>query len=315
MAVTHLKSLQALEMAIRSGSLKDAADRLGITPAAVGQRIRALEDYLGSDLLARGRSGMQATAELQPALADLRAGFAALERASEALDFQRVAEIHIVADTDWADLWLLPRLAAYRAANPNVRLNVNGVGDVPMRLGAPDLRITQSEDATAEVLFTDWLAPVATADNLARIAGRARSERLEGMPLLHVERPADRLRAPVWADWFAMFGGRSEGLERGAHFRETAHALAAARVSTGFMLCGLSLILDEIADGRLRLPFPAVEGLPAHAPYRLKLGSHAGVRPQLRRFHDWLLAEAAATAARLAALTDQAAFSASTTFG
>ena len=55
---THLKSLQALELAIRCGSLTGAADRLGITPAAVGQRIRALEDYLGTDLLLRGRSGL-----------------------------------------------------------------------------------------------------------------------------------------------------------------------------------------------------------------------------------------------------------------
>jgi LysR family glycine cleavage system transcriptional activator len=43
-AVTHLKSLQAVELAIRKGSLKEAADVLGITPAAVGQRVRALED-------------------------------------------------------------------------------------------------------------------------------------------------------------------------------------------------------------------------------------------------------------------------------
>ena len=66
---THLKSLQALEMAIRVGSLKGAADQLGITPAAVGQRIRSLENYLGTDLLMRGRSGLQPIADLNHALA------------------------------------------------------------------------------------------------------------------------------------------------------------------------------------------------------------------------------------------------------
>ena len=56
MAVTtHLKSLQALELAVRTGSFKAAAETLGITPAAIGQRIRSLEDYLGTDLLVRGR--------------------------------------------------------------------------------------------------------------------------------------------------------------------------------------------------------------------------------------------------------------------
>jgi len=67
-------------MAIRLGSLRDAAEQLGITPAAVGQRIRSLEDYLGTDLLVRGRSGLKPTADMHPALSDLKAAFAALDR-------------------------------------------------------------------------------------------------------------------------------------------------------------------------------------------------------------------------------------------
>ena len=63
-AVSHLKSFQALELALRTGSLKAAADALAITPAAVGQRIKALEDYLGIDLVVRARSGLCPTATL-----------------------------------------------------------------------------------------------------------------------------------------------------------------------------------------------------------------------------------------------------------
>jgi LysR family glycine cleavage system transcriptional activator len=125
-AATHLRSLQALEMALRLGSLKEAADALGITPAAVGQRIRALEDFLGTDLLSRGRSGLRPTVSLAAALDDLTEGFAALDRAADALDFRRQAEIHIEADEDWADLWLLPRLDAFLADNPNIYFNING---------------------------------------------------------------------------------------------------------------------------------------------------------------------------------------------
>ena len=99
---SHLKSLQALELALREGSLTAAAARLGITPAAVGQRIRSLEEYLGTDLLLRGRSGLQPTAALEQALGDLQIAFTALERVTQVLDFQRVAEIHVVADPDWA---------------------------------------------------------------------------------------------------------------------------------------------------------------------------------------------------------------------
>ena len=54
-APSHLKSLQALELSVRHASFTLAADELGITPAAVGQRVKVLEDYLGIELLVRGR--------------------------------------------------------------------------------------------------------------------------------------------------------------------------------------------------------------------------------------------------------------------
>ena len=57
MTSSHLKSLQAVESAIRFGALTREAEALSITPAAVGQRIKALEDYLGLELVVRGRSG------------------------------------------------------------------------------------------------------------------------------------------------------------------------------------------------------------------------------------------------------------------
>ena len=63
-AAQHLRALQALELALRYGSIQRAAADLGITSAAAGQRIRALEDYLGTGLLLRGRSGLHPTAAL-----------------------------------------------------------------------------------------------------------------------------------------------------------------------------------------------------------------------------------------------------------
>jgi LysR family transcriptional regulator (chromosome initiation inhibitor) len=48
---THLDTLTAV---LRTGSFEDAAARLGVTPSAVSQRIRALEDRLGTTLIRRG---------------------------------------------------------------------------------------------------------------------------------------------------------------------------------------------------------------------------------------------------------------------
>src|SRR5437773_889884 len=129
---SHLKSLQALELAVRTGSLKAAADLLAITPAAVGQRVKALEDYLGLELLVRGRLGLQPAPALSGALPHLSAAFRELELASLRLDLQRGHEIHVAAPPDFADLWLRPRLAAFKAEHPNMLFCVNGEGEAPM---------------------------------------------------------------------------------------------------------------------------------------------------------------------------------------
>lgn len=306
-AASHLKSLQALEMAIRVGSLSAVADRLGITPAAVGQRIRALEDYLGRDLLVRGRSGLAPTAGLDHALADLKAAFAALDRVTESLDFRRVTEIHIVADPDWSELWLLPRLVGFRAENPNILFCINGAGDVPLRLGAPDCRIEYADPGRGEELYRDRLLPVTGPDNLRRIAHRDAQMPLEGMPFLHLEAQRDDPQRPGWPHWVERFGYRREGAGRGVHYRHARLALEAVRQNVGFLICGLSLVEEDLAQGRIVLPFPAHQSLVAPMPYVLTMTTHAIKRPQLLRFAEWLRGEARLTRQSLLRATAETA--------
>lgn len=297
-AVTHLKSLQAVEMAVRTGSLKDAAEELGITPAAVGQRIRAIEDYLGTDLLMRGRSGLKPTVELLHALDDLRAAFSALERACDALDFQRTLEIHLVADPDWAELWLLPRLDGFREAHPNILFCVNGTGDVPLRLGSPDIRVLRTRGA-GEPLFNEVFLPVTGPDNPRRIADYDSVHGLEGLPLLHIKPPPDGTPAPGWPDWFATFGHRKSAPDRGFHYQHARVAIDAARESVGFLLGPLSLVLDDLRKGELFAPFPLAEHLVATDPYRITVRPDAANRPQVQRFLGWLQDQAGTTRAAM----------------
>lgn len=297
--ITHLKSLQALDMAIREGSLKVAADRLGITPAAVGQRIRALEDYLGTDLLLRGRSGLTPTNELNPALTDLRQAFDSLKRVTETLDFQRVSEIHIVADPDWAELWLLPRMAGFRQDHPNIRFCINGAGDVPVRLGSPDLRIVLGEEP-GEPLFRDIIVPVTGPDNTRRMFDWDPGLQMEGMPLLHLKSNRESRDYPGWVDWFKAFGHRKTGQDRGVHYANARLAIEAVRQNVGFWVCGLSLLLQDLDKQSVVLPFPASEHLPAPHPYRLRTSATAAHRPQIQKFAAWLGGQAQETRRRIA---------------
>lgn len=301
---THLRSLQALELSVREGSLKGASEKLGITPAAVGQRIRTLEDYLGTDLLLRGRSGLQPTKELEPAINDLHQAFEALERANTTLDFQRVSEIHIVADPDWSELWLLPRLPEFRSAHPNILFCINGDGDVPLRIGAADLTIEYGGEA-GEPLFRDVFLPVSGPDNPRRIADWDAVNQMEGMPLLHLRRNFDGEDYPGWVEWFAKFGHRKTGADRGARYPHARLAMEAVREDVGFLVSGLSLVLNDIDNGTVVHPFPISQHIVAPHPYKLKVRSGVENRPQLKRFVNWIRESARLTQAQIDLLKKQ----------
>lgn len=305
-APSHLKSLQALELAIRLGSLKEAADHLAITPAAVGQRVKALEDYLGIDLLVRGRSGLRPTAPLASALQHLTVAFRELDNVAVALDLQRMHEIHIAAPSDFAELWLLPRLQGFRDTHPNVLFCINGEGDVPLRLGAADCEVRfgpRRRDVAADVLFRDFILPVSSPENTRRIARLSRRERLEGFPLLHLDFYKDDPAAPDWAVWSRTNDFRRTAPERGIRFQRITHAIEAVLVNAGLTLCGLALIAPMIEDKRLTLPFPLTTGIRTEHAFQAHFRADAAAWPQIRRFRHWLVAEAGTTRQWLAGKT------------
>ena len=293
--VTHMRALQALELAIRKGSLKDAAAELSITAAALGQRIRALEDYLGFDLLVRGRSGIRPTRELEGALAHLGAAFRELETVTDILDFQRVNEVHVTADLDWAELWLKPRLPAFRAAHPNTLFCINGVGDVPVRLGEADCEVSfrpQSKDETDDLLFHDYLAPVSSPENTRRVLGQPAGEMLEGFPLLHLDCYTQDGGGAGWPEWSAEYGYRKTSPGLGIRYKRVIHALEAVYADSGFMVCGLALIKPQLDDGILETPFPIEKGAWSENAYFVRFSPAGLRREQTEQFRRWLLEEA-----------------------
>ena len=294
-AVTHLRSLQALELAIRKGSLKEAAAELAITPAALGQRIRAIEDYLGFDLIVRSRSGTRATKELEAALAHLSAGFRELATVARILDFQRVNEIHITADSDWAELWLRPRLSIFQKENPNTLFCINGTGDIPVRLGKADCEIWFGEARCSECedeLFRDYLVPLGSPANAKRISSQPRNTMLEGFPLLHLDCYTLNGGGIGWPEWIGKFGRRKTSPGLGIRYKKIMHALEAVYADSGFLICGLGLIRAKIKDGHLDVPFPIQEGQWSDHSYRVDF-QHASLRRgQTKTFRTWLLKQA-----------------------
>jgi LysR family transcriptional regulator, glycine cleavage system transcriptional activator len=299
---SHLKSLQALELAVRTGSLTGAATQMSITTAAVGQRIKTLEDFLGFALVERGRSGLQPTDILAGAMPHLATAFAELGLASEMLDLQRSNEIHIAANSDWVDLWLNPRLSRFRSAYPNIRFCINGEGDAPMRIGRSDIEITfglprGTEDC--DMLFRDFLVPVSSPENAQRIGGLPGKDRLEGFPLLHLDFYKDDPAAINWPLWISVHGYRKSALTRGIRYQRIAPGLQAVASDAGLMICGLALITDRIDAREFTLPFPRRMGAWTDHAFEARFRPHATRRKQVERFRDWLVEESRLTRAWL----------------
>ncbi len=312
---THLRSLQALELALRTGSLKSAAEQLAITPAAVGQRVKALEDYLGIDLVVRGRSGLQPTLELKGALPHLHAAFRELGHAADLLELQRGQQIRVAAVSDIVDLWLAPRLQAFRARHPNIVLEINCEGEPPRRLSAADCEISfgpvssdgLSDDRRGELLFHDYVLPVTSPENQRRVAALGGSTYLEGFPLLHVDFYRDDTQAPKWPEWLASHGLKRTAPERGIRFHRIAPAMDAVMANAGFALCGMALLREAIDAGQLSLPFPITSGRRTSHAFQVRFRAETLQRPQVRRFRQWLLDEGGETRRWLASCVGEPA--------
>ena len=121
---THLplNALRVLDAAARHLSFTRAADELAVTPAAVGQQIRALEDLLGVVLFRRTAKGLELTEEAAAGLEPLREGFLLFEAAVQAMQAGQSSHVYTLAvPREFFSVWAAPRLASYRVAHPDAR--------------------------------------------------------------------------------------------------------------------------------------------------------------------------------------------------
>jgi LysR family transcriptional regulator, glycine cleavage system transcriptional activator len=146
---THLplNGLRVFDAAARHLSFTKAADELAVTPAAVGQQIRALEDMLGVVLFRRTPKGLELTPEAEKGLDALRAGFLQFEESVRAMQSGQTSNyLTIAAPRDFTAKWLTPRLARYGAANPELQFTlVSTDGEVDFTEANLDIAIRLSD--------------------------------------------------------------------------------------------------------------------------------------------------------------------------
>src|SRR5262245_55274732 len=124
--IPPLNALRAFEAAGRHLSITKAADELCVTVAAVSHQVKTLEDYLEVRLFRRVGNSLFLTAAGQAFIPGLRAGFAELERAMDALrEHDGRGPLVLSVAPILATKWLIPRLEDFRVAHPEIDLRLS----------------------------------------------------------------------------------------------------------------------------------------------------------------------------------------------
>lgn len=298
-APNHLNALRAFEAAARHLSYVAAADELNVTPAAVGQLVRGLEEIVGVQLFHRSQAGparLVLTDEARAVLPDLQAGFDRLTVAFERLkaSHQQVA-LNLTVPPAFADKWLLPRVERFTAGHPEYDLRIDTSGrlvdftaermDVGIRYGNG-----RWAGLEATFLLRDAFFPVCSPSLLEGTHPLRGAEDLRHHTLLHDRSMAFESTFPTWRSWLAAAGFPLIDCERGLQINDSAAAYQAAINGGGVALGRTTLVANDLAAGRLVRPFG--DALDYEFGYFLIHRPKADSDPAISAFKAWICAEA-----------------------
>ncbi len=283
---TTLAGLRAIEAVGRLGSLRAAAQELGVTIGAVSQQVQKTEQQLGRALFERRPKGLVLTDHGEAVMQHLSRGMAELSAAVALAGHRREHALTVSAAPVFASKWLVWRLKGFNAEHP----------DIQVRLEATDALVdpnTSDVDACVRVGPGAW-------------PGVAKSKLLDHRIFLvcspavarRIEEAADFGKVPIIRDQNSMFGwdlwlgpnGLDESiLGDGPTFSDGSLCLDAAIAGQGAFLAWETLACDALRFGRLVAPFPGRYS--TGFSYWFVTGQHAPKSKTVRDFERWLKRE------------------------
>lgn len=292
-----LLGLRAFAEVGRSGSVKDAARRLGVTSGAVSQQVKLLEARLGVVLLERLNREVRLTAEGKRLFAAVAEPFDRIEDAVEAIGRRRGSTrrvLRVSTTGSFAATWLVPRLGGFTKLHSRVDVRIttgpelvavgagSGGADVAIRHG-----LGRWPNVEAVPLLRPRLVPVGSPGLLAGgPAIRVPADCLN-YPLLHDSEAAD------WPLWLQAVGAdhRDARVARGTRFSDSTLLMGAAIAGQGLALLRDTYVADDIAAGRLAVAIEAA--WPAEFAYYVVTAPGVAARDATAgRFVRWLMREA-----------------------
>jgi LysR family transcriptional regulator, glycine cleavage system transcriptional activator len=281
-----LNALRAFEAAARLGSFKRAADELHVTHGAVSRHVQVLEDWLGAPMFRRLNRRVVLTEGGKAYLAEIGAAFDRIALAtSHHLARGRSRLLRVNATATLTLRWLIPRLSSFQLANPAIEIRLTTSNDPVETLDEPfDIVMRRGTDEAAGHriiwLLHEHRIPVCSVEVLARVPLDCPAD-LAKHTLLH-----SASRPTVWSDWLKAAGVPDLKPAGSLVFEHNYQTLQAALDGLGVATAASVLIDDDIAAGRLVMPFSGPK-LPAEG-YCAYVPKTKSSDPGVMAFCEWL---------------------------
>lgn len=280
-----LNALRVFEAVATRLSFSEAAEALHVTPAAVSQQIRTLEDYLQTPLFRRDGRKVQLTPEGAQLLPGIRHGLDELEATLQRLRQERQAgRVNVSMLASFLQRWLTPRLGDLRAKHPEIELRLH-TSPAAVDFARTDFHaalrfgLGRYGELHTEKFLTDWMVAVAAPRLIEKHGSLPDSGDLAQYPLLH----GDEL------DWAAWSSGNTRSMSalRGAFIDDSVSLLTAVIEGLGFGLLRWTLAASEVRAGRIVLASDHV--VPHRFAYYFVCPKEYATFPKVAALREWLV--------------------------
>jgi LysR family glycine cleavage system transcriptional activator len=296
----QLAPLRGFDVAARKLSFTLAAEELALTQSSISRQIGALERQVGKPLFVRKTRALELTpvgARLHAAVSQALAG---IDRCvDEIRGVGLPPRVSLSTYASFASLWLVPRLAAFQRAQPQIEIRIDA-SDRAVDLQAEGIDVAVRRCLPQHVaglsgarqLCEEIVTPALSSRLLERY-GRALSGPgdLSQLPLIDMDEEWPSARASSWTHWFDCAGVAAPTPSAGRlTFSFIDQAVQAAIRGQGVVMGRSPLLEDSIANGQLVAPFPALRMATGYRYYLLVHPGRAGT-PEVSAFVHWLVEE------------------------
>jgi LysR family transcriptional regulator, glycine cleavage system transcriptional activator len=287
-----LGALEAFVVVAQRRGLRAAAADLNLSPSALSRRVQSLESHLGKRVFDRASGEFRLTEAGEGLFADIVPAFDLLNRALDGAREEGTETLRLGVMPAFAHAWLLPRLARFRARYPAIEVDLDTSPD-------PMARLATGVDAA--IFLAEGPEPGLYSRCLCQqqVLAVCAPELLRRGPPLHG--PADlqhhtllmHRRLPQMVSvWLDRVGAGVEP-KRVEYYDSGPLLLEAATLGMGVAVVFDTMVTAHLKDGRLIQALPQRVESPLN--YWFFCREPAMATRAVRRFHDWLVEEAAAS--------------------